>query len=162
MEPKRLQNIPPWVAPEQTQNRFGGPESLRASEARRPMFRLVSLRSSNSDELFFVNDTDEVLEHVAASTGGFITADDAALSLEGANLVYHDVRPGEGVKVEAFDGYYDLDYVFQLGFEIVCCQGTWRILTGAQKGSIAEQELLWDDGRPGRRIKADLLSINSA
>lgn len=158
MEPKRLQDIPPWLPPDQKQSRFGGAVSRRASESRRPLFRLVSLPSDNADELFFVNDTDETLAHVAAFTGGFITADDDALSLEGANLVYHDVCPGEGVKVEAFDGYYDLDYVFQLSFEVACGQGTWRILTRAQKGSIAAQELLWDDGSPGRHVNASLRS----
>ena len=157
-EAKRIQNVAAWVPPEQRQSRLGGPVGPRAAENRRPLYRLISVSGDSADELYFVNDTDETLRHVTTFTGGFITADDEALTLQEASVVYHDVLPHEGVKVEAFDGYYDLDYVYQLSFE-VCSerQGTLRIVTAAQKGGISEQELFWDDGSHGKRVVIEKL-----
>lgn len=158
-ETKRIQNVAAWVPPEQRKSRFGGPVGSRAAESRRPLFRLISVSGDSADELFFVNDTDETLHHVATFTGGFITADDDALARQEASVVYHDVLPHEGVKVEAFDGYYDLDYVFQLSFK-VCSerQGNLCIVTPAQKGGISEQELFWDDGSHGKRVVVEKLN----
>lgn len=155
-DPERIQDVAAWVPPEQRQSRFGGPVGARAAETRRPLYRLISVSGENADELFFVNETDETLHHVATFTGGFITADDEALGLQEASVVYHDVLPHEGVKVAAYDGYYDLDYVFQLRFEVSSDrQGTWRIVPPAKKGGVPAQELLWDDGSPGRRVDAE-------
>ncbi|PRY73207.1 hypothetical protein [Halomonas ventosae] len=152
-ESKRIQNVAAWVPPEQRQSRFGGSVGARAAESLRPLYRLISVSGDSADELYFVNETDETLRHVAAFTGGFITADDEALALQEANVVYHDVLPHEGVKVAAYDGYYDLDYVFQLSFEVSSDrQGTWRIVPPAKKGGVPAQELLWDDGSHGRRV----------
>lgn len=66
------------------------------------------------DELYFVKDSEETLETVSASTGGFQTSDDGILPVGGNGYVYHHVKPREAVKIEEFDPVLDSDFLFQV------------------------------------------------
>ncbi|NIC38686.1 hypothetical protein HBJ58_18615 [Halomonas desiderata] len=136
--PKRLQGGFSW-------------ESSR--ESRRPRFWLELRGGRNSGELFFVNDANESLLAVKVAPAGFMTADDDTQSLEAADYTYHDVAPNEAVKVAEFDGYYDLDFVFQLSIEVTSPRyGEVLMTTPPKKGCIRGQVLLWDDDEPGKNV----------
>ncbi|MBD1399995.1 hypothetical protein [Pelovirga terrestris] len=127
--------------------------SLASYEYRKPLFRLVNLSGQDSgSDLYFVNDSDQTLISVTTATGGFTTADDDVFTLQqGRDPVYREVPPGEGVKVKEFDGYYDLDYLFQARIHIHCPKlGKLEVVSSIEKGSIPDQELLWDTLEPGK------------
>ena len=93
--------------------------------------------------LYFVNDSDEVLETVSSDSCGYVL--DA--SIDGPKFLYKDVKPGESVKVEEYDNYYDLDYV--LGFYLYIKSnslGKIKIIPPFKKGGVAPQPLLYKDG----------------
>lgn len=122
-------------------------------ESRRPRFWLELQGGRRSGELFFINDSDESLATVRVAPSGFMTADDDTLTLQAADYTYHDVAPGEAVKVAEFDGYYDLDLVFQLGIEVTSPRyGKMQMTTPPKKGYVPGQALLWDDDEPGRNV----------
>ena len=115
-DPERIQDFAAWVPPEQRQSRFGGPVGARAAETRRPLYRLISVSGENADELFFVNETDETLHHVATFTGGFIkyqsfpslesdTVEARLLLAEGAPLVRTEARGAKVVKALGIAGF---------------------------------------------------------
>lgn len=140
-DPKRLQSGFTWESPR---------------ESRSPLFWLESRGGQDSDELFFVNDSDEPLASVMVAPAGFMTADDDTLTLQAADYTYHDVAPGEAVKVAEFDGYYDLDFVFQLSIEVTSPRfGKVLMRTPPKKGYIPRQVLLWDDGEPGKNVMVE-------
>ena len=105
--------------------------------------------------LYFVNDSDEVLETVSSDSFGFV--EDA--SLEGnPHFLYKDVKPGESVKVEEYDDYYDLDYV--LGFYIYIesnALGRVKITPPFAKGGVRPQPLLYKDGTTPRLVDMSLV-----
>lgn len=65
-------------------------------------------------ELYFINNTEEVLDSVSTSTGGFATFGDDVATVNSTSYTYEDVLPQETVKIEEYDGYFDLDYVLQV------------------------------------------------
>ena len=59
---KRVFEKFPWVPPHQRLDRFGKPLPPRKPELRKPLYRL----ERDGSELFFVNDSDQVLATVSA------------------------------------------------------------------------------------------------
>src|SRR5690554_5534194 len=67
------------------------------------------------DEAYLVNAMDETLRKVEVTSGGFETTDSGPVTASSAQaIIYHDVQPGEAVKVDEYDGYYDLDFLLQV------------------------------------------------
>ncbi|MEA3490975.1 MAG: hypothetical protein U9R27_03665 [Campylobacterota bacterium] len=71
--------------------------------------------SMHGHALYFVNGSDEVLDVVSSDIGGF-TGD--LLTDDNPSFLYKSVLPHQSVKVEEYDGYYDLDYVLGLDLYI--------------------------------------------
>ncbi len=67
--------------------------------------------SRQGNELWFVNSTPAVLKKLVASGAGSATLDGHEVFTTSAtpDRVYVDIQPGEGVLVDEFDGFYDLD-----------------------------------------------------
>ena len=152
---KRLQDAFTWLPPQQRIGRFGFPLARGPIEAKRPVFWLELTRRKEGD-LYFINDSPEVLDYVKVEPAGYMTADDDVLTLEAKGTTYHDVLPREAVRIEAFDGYYDLDMVFQITLEVKSkAHGKIRFRTPPEKGYIPRQELLWDNGEPGKHVAVE-------
>lgn len=93
--------------------------------------------------LYFVNGSDEVLDAVSSESFGFV--EDSAL-IKNPDYYYEDIKPNEAVRVEEYDGFYDLDYV--LGFDIYIQSkklGIIKIKPPMKKGGVIAQELVYKD-----------------
>ena len=144
MKEKTITNGFVWVPMDKRIGMFGLPMPPRPAETRKPLLWLA--RKGN--ELYFVNSTDETIDLILADTGGYQTLDDDVMiiSSDGA-YEYQNVLPGDAVKVEEFDGFYDLDFVLQVGIKLKSKKlGSIEILTPAKKGGVGETILLWDTG----------------
>lgn len=139
-----------WIPPHARMSRFGGPASPRQTEERRPILWLAR----DGNELYLVNAGNEVLKRVIIDNGGFLTVDDdVAIISSKSPIIYENIQPGESVKVDEYDGFYDLDYSLhvQLGIES-SFPGHVTITSPAQKGGVNEMVLLWDSGEPGKHV----------
>lgn len=128
----------------QITSEFGAPR-ISGTETRKPLLWITR----QSDEVFLVNSSDEPLTFVRATSGGFVTSDDGAHSLGNDPVTeYQDVAPGEAVKVEEYDGYYDLDYILQIQLQLrLPSFGALDLLTVPAKGGAKTQVLLWSAPR---------------
>ena len=141
-----LENAFIWVPIDQRQSRFGGPMSPRKKDPRTPIFWLAR----SGMELYFVNSSEETLEYVTAETSGFVGAGSISCEL---GYDYRNVRTNNAVKVDEFDGFYDLDFVLRVSVKIKSpTHGCIELVTGPEKGEIEETVLLWDNGEPGKHV----------
>lgn len=146
-EHKSLENEIIWIPVDQRQSRFGGPMSPRKKETRRPVFWLARVGM----ELYFVNSSGETLDYVTAETSGFVGA--SSISSE-QGYDYRNVRANHAVKVDEYDGFYDLDFVLQVSVTIKSpTYGCIELITGPEKGEIVEIVLLWDSGEAGKHVQ---------
>ena len=153
-EHQRLENAFEWM-PMQERTRFGTPMPPRKAETRKPVFWITNGKGG----LHFVNDSQEALALVATATGGFQTCDNEVAMVESNGYTYKDVKPGEAVKIEEFDDFYDCDNLFQLDITVHSVEyGNKVFTTKPEKGGISDDVLLWDNGETGRYVsvrKAD-------
>jgi hypothetical protein len=81
------------------------------TEKQKPIFYVMR----SGEELYFVNGSADFLNSVSTSTGGCQTLDDGddvmAVSSPDPLYMYKNVKPGEAVKVEHYDRYWDSDYL---------------------------------------------------
>lgn len=154
MESKRISGLEPWLPRQKRTDRLGLALPPGKDELRTPLFRLASEPSGIGSELYFVNDSEETLISVGTEYGGSITVDDEAVTLKtDEGHIYCKVKPGEAVKVEEFDGYYDLDYLFQARLYVESAKlGKLQLVTYPSKGQIPDQELLWDTLEPAKHV----------
>lgn len=123
-----------------TQLKWEFPEFPPRPIKREVVFSLMDFQGA----LYFVNDSNETLKTVCSDSFGFIL--DATIE-NNPKFNYNEVKPGESVKVEEYDGYYDLDYV--LGFNIYIesvSLGKIVIIPPFKKGGVISQPLLYKDG----------------
>jgi hypothetical protein len=85
-------------------------------EKKKPVFYVIRY----GEELYFVNGSTETLNSVSTSTGGCQTLDDEVMPISSPDplYLYKNVKPGEAVKVEHYDRYWDSDYLLQLEVEL--------------------------------------------
>ena len=103
--------------------------------------------------LYFVNGSNEVLKTVSSDSFGFV--EDFALE-KNPSFSYENIQAGESVKVEEYDGFYDLDCV--LGFNIYIESneyGKMKIIPPAHKGGVIQQALVYGDGTTPRYVRLD-------
>ena len=94
--------------------------------------------------LYLVNGSDEVLTWVKAVAISAITIEDDAFGAGGESLSYSEVKPGDAVKLDEYDGFYDLDYL--LTIEVSLCSaklGIQRFTPSPRKGGLKRQGLVW-------------------
>lgn len=149
-EPKAIKNGFKWVPLDKRKSRFGGKVSPRKPEKRVPILWLAR----NGGELYLVNASKEILKSLTAESGGFQTIDDDAITVSSEKKYeYRDIVPNDAVKVEEYDGYYDLDYILQVHIRIQSQSlGCIDITSPSKKGGVGEVVLLWDSGEPGKDV----------
>ena len=94
--------------------------------------------------LYLVNGSDDVLTWVKAVVISSITIEDDAFGAGGETLSYSEVKPGDAVKLDEYDGFYDLDYL--LTIEVSLCSATLgiqRFTPSPRKGGLKRQGLVW-------------------
>ena len=109
---------------------------------------------SSKSNLYFVNESDEILDTVSISSGGFFTIDsETPVSVGGNDLTYENVLPNEAVLIESYDNFYDLDYVLGVTLYIQSDKlGKLRIRAIPDKGGVKPQALLFEDGSPRKYV----------
>ena len=145
---KRISNKFEWVPPEKRGSRFPGPLPPRKPETRKPLFYF----DRDGDDVYFVNNSTETLNSVSSSSGGLQTLDDESMSVGGPTYSYKDVKPGEAVKVENYDPFYDSDFLLQLEVEISSMTQGVKLFRVHEKGGVRETVLLWDTGEAGKYV----------
>ncbi|MGB5446612.1 MAG: hypothetical protein WBM99_14040 [Psychromonas sp.] len=149
---KVIENGFKWVPLDKRKSKFGGPMTPRKAELRHPLLWLAR----EGKELYLVNSSEETLDFVAAGTGGFQTVDDDCITVSSKSknkYEYKNVKPNDAVKVEEFDGFYDLDYVLQVSIQVQSKNlGNIEIFSPPKKGGIGETVLLWDTMENGNHV----------
>jgi len=120
------------------------------TEKRKPVFFIERY----GDDAYFVNNSAEALESVASTTGGCQTLDDEVMPVSSPKplYLYKDVLPGEAVKVECYDPYWDSDFLLQLQIEVSSSVHGDKMFRLHGKGGIKSTVLLWDDGESGKYV----------
>lgn len=99
--------------------------------------------------LVFVNSSDQMLKRVAANFGGFFSADkdNATVSSNRADYCYDDVKPGEAVVIEEYDGRDDLDFVLETFITVTKLDGqVVKYRSPPGKGGMKDRAALeWPD-----------------
>ena len=150
-EHKTIKNGFPWIPLDKRISLFGGAMPPRKPETRRPILWLAR----DENEVYLVNNSQEALDFVIADSGGFQTVDDDDVETvkNKEPYKYIDVNPSDAVKVEEYDGYYDLDYVLQIYLKVQSpILGCIEVASPAEKGGIGETVLLWDSGEAGKYV----------
>ncbi len=138
--PKRIKDKLTWIEP-----------TYPPRPKRKALFSLME----HEGDLYFVNDSDEILAHVATESSGFFSVDDeATVGLENStSYSYMDVHPSEAVKVEYYDMIQDSDFILGLDIFIESKKfGKLRIRAKSHKGGVQAQSLMWDDGSFPRMV----------
>jgi hypothetical protein len=148
----RVLNKFEWLPPEKRPSRFPGPKPPRKPETRKPLFFVAR----DGDDLYFVNNSNETLNRVSTSTGGCQTLDDgddviAVRSVEPLYL-YENVKPGEAVKVEHYDPYWDCDFLLQIEVNVSSPSHGNKLFRVLGKGGVVSTVLLWDNGEKGKYV----------
>ena len=119
-------------------------------EKKKPVFYVIR----DGEELYFVNDSTETLNSVSTGTGGCQTLDDEVMPVSSPDplYLYKNVKPGEAVKVEHYDPYWDSDYLLQLEVELSSPTHGNKIFRVLGKGGIDDTVLLWDTGEAGKYV----------
>ena len=144
-EKKIISNGFTWLPLEKRGGKFSSPTPPRRAETRKPLLWLAPY----GDELYFVNSSDETMDFVQAGGGGYVTGDDDdVISVSNENAYeYENVLAGDAVKVEEYDGFYDLDYILQVVIALKSKKlGHCKVFTPPKKGGVGETIILWDTG----------------
>jgi len=94
-------------------------------------------------QIYFVNDSNEVLSKVSVNTVGFVG--DGSVTNE-SDKIYKDVKPGESVMLDEYDMVLDSDFVLGLIIEVESEKyGKMSINSKMGKGSVPSQPLIYKD-----------------
>ncbi len=142
------------------QRRFA--KSATKGDSNEPI-AVFSLREKDLDayetEMYFVNESSEVLKLVTSEPAGMITCDKHVVALGGEGRTYEDVQPGEGVLVDIFHRVYDSDSIVVTSVVVLSEKyGLLDFETHPFKKSVPEMVLLWSNGEKGKEVK---LRINN-
>ena len=118
------------------------PPSTYTRDDRKPIYWL----HRDNNDLFFINDSEKVLDYVIGGSGGCVSYDDGVLSVENAQYRYEMVQPGEAVKIHEYDDYYDRDYLLQASVTIVSGGEEIQLLGKVEKSGVKGQNVLVFEG----------------
>ncbi len=109
------------------------------------------------DAIWFVNESDEMLDYIKVYTGGYITLGEhlvgGVATVSGKDRIFKRVLIGEAIQIDEFDGNLDSDYCLSVRVELSSPSYPKLILqTDTTKGGVPETVLLWNTGESGKRI----------
>ena len=147
MEPVRVQGRFKWS----TMSRFPG---IPLVDTRIPTFFLATSGSADDGsyvDVYFVNNSSEVLVRVGVGVGGSLTADnesdDGMLLRTPEDVDYSDVQPHEAVGLAKFDAIYDSDFLLQLIITVRRQDGSSLTFDVMKKGvEFGDTRLMHEDG----------------
>ena len=80
---------------------------------------------SGYKSIYFINASDETLSQVQYSTGGFATPDpDLVVPVSAPIRSYDNVAPGEAVRFDFYDCWFDYDFILEYYFAVMRADGT--------------------------------------
>lgn len=147
-EKKTISNGFTWLPLEKRKSKFGSPIPPRRAETRKPLLWLAL----DGNELYFVNSSDETIDLLQAGAYGYQTVDkEDVISLSNDNAYeYQNVLAGDAVKIDEYDGHFDLDYILQVVIKFKSKKlGRCEVITPAHRGGVVETIILWDTGEWG-------------
>jgi len=98
-------------------------------------------------DIYFVNSSDEILKEVIYSSSGMQTIDDDVASSASKENSYKDILPGEAVKIDEYDAFYDSDCLVVHYATVVSDKlGRIEYSSPPSKSCIGKIVLMWDDG----------------
>ena len=139
-----------WVPPHERKSRLPGkdkPHRIGPPEKKKPLFWVTrSEPVEMKSEVYLINDSGEILDEVAANSGGFASADDEIIPASSkTKYTYNNVQPGEAVKIEEYDLVFDSDFVFGISVQIKSEKlGELELNTPSVKGGTREAVLMWN------------------
>ena len=147
---KVISNAALWVPVSVRKCWFGDALQHQKGVMRSPLLWLYR----DDNDLYLVNDSGETLTKVIADCAGFQTVDDDVLTTNSIEpYCYEAVLPNTAVKVEEYDGFYDLDYMLQVYLTIQSpALGHVEFVTPKAKGGISDTVLLWQMGETGKGV----------
>ena len=130
----------------------------RKQENRHPLLWLVRERN----EIYLVNSSEDTLDFVIATSGGFQTVDDYVIVVNSKNeYEYKNIKPHDAVKVEEYDGFYDLDYYLNITLMVQSIGiGCLEIISPVKKGGVGETVLLWNTKENGKDVSIKIRPSN--
>ena len=100
MKNKDIENDFLWIPLDKRKSKFGGAMTPRKAELRKPFLWLTRKNGS----LYLVNGSDEPLDSIIISSGGFTSNDgDGVISYGSQGKEYKNLQPNAGIKVDQFD-----------------------------------------------------------
>lgn len=151
MENRIVDNKFNWFA-----SKFPGPNPRQNG----PIPLLWLCRSG--EELYLVNSSTETIDEISVRHGGMQTVDDEALCLASkSRYTYKNVEPNQAVKVDEYDGFYDLDFLIQVYIRIRSeILGHMEIRSSLSKGGLKRNTaLIWNEGKLGKDVQAENVSL---
>jgi len=157
MKEKRLMDHDfKWIPPHERKSWLPGtdkPHRIGPPEKRRPLLWVTRLEPVEmKSDVFLINDSGEILEEVIPDSAGLFLFDDDALPVSSKNkVIYKNVQPGEAVKIEEYDQFYDSDSILGLSVRVKSSKlGDMELNTHASKGGFRGGVLLWDTLEVGK------------
>ncbi len=151
---KILKNEFTWLPKDKRVSRFGGAFPPRQLELKKPLLWVDSKGIDFGHELYLINNTGEVIDSIATSSGGFATIGDDVITVASDECMYNNVQPNETVKIDEFDVFADGDYVIEVYVRLRSKKlGFIEIKTPSEKGGLKKETvLLWDTGEAGKFV----------
>ena len=105
----------------------------------------------DKNDLYFINQSNEVINQVSTASLGFLTVEDTVYTPEkDQSCTYKDVLPGEGILIENYDDSRVYDG-YMLGLYIYI-NNEYRISPRSHKGGVQNQILVYGDGSTPRYV----------
>lgn len=127
----------------------------RNPDNRTPVFWVACYQN----EVYFVNNSHEILDYVRTEVAGVQTCDDEIFTISDTDYSYQNVKPNDAVKIDEFDEINDSDYLLQISLVIKSKKhGEVHMRTSPVKGGFCESVLLWDSGEIGKYISYSIIN----
>ena len=152
-----------WVPPHERKSRLPGtdkPHRIGPLEKRIPLLWVTRSEPIEAkSDVFLINDSGEILEEVTPDSAGLYLSDDDALPVSSqSKVIYQNVQPGEAVKIEEYDQFYDSDSILGLSVLVKSKKlGDMELSTYGSKGGIWGGVLLWDTLEVGENISKKII-----
>jgi hypothetical protein len=150
MNKQRKMNTFTWMPPRPRTDLYSRPLPNQKLDPRTPVYWL----STDSDDLYFINESEQTLPLVVGASGGWVSGGGADGGVSGNDLSYRDVLPKEAVKIDSYCSYADADFYLCAGVVITQADGSLlHYETYPVRGGRQETILRWNTGETGKEAR---------